>query len=163
MACLPVVHTEESGGQWARPSEALFLDASHKMQPELLEALLREGIPLAGQAMPPALLAASLQIPGACQLSPAAVRARLGTGQLVVAGLPASERTQVGFSMLDRTCKYCLEDCFSALLKNFALPNSRAACTTMVSMLPVQVAACDHLRKEPCGAGCTPAAGVLPL
>lgn len=112
MACLPVVHTEESGGQWARPSEGLFLDASHKTQPELLEALLREGIPLAGQAMPPALLAACLQhTPGACQLSPAAVRARLGTRQLVAAGLPASERTRVGFSMLDRTCAYCLEDC----------------------------------------------------
>ena len=111
MARLPVVHTEESGGQWVRPSEALFLDASHKTQPELLEALLREGIPLAGQAMPPALLATCLQhTPGARQLSPAAVRARLGTGQLVAAGLPASERTRVGLPMLERTCDSALRD-----------------------------------------------------
>ena len=46
VADLPVVHIERSGGQWIRAGEAMFLDPSNKAQPELLEALLREGIPL---------------------------------------------------------------------------------------------------------------------
>ena len=46
VADLPVVHIEDGGGQWVRAGQALFLDPSNKAQPELLEALLREGIPL---------------------------------------------------------------------------------------------------------------------
>ena len=49
MADLPVVHIEGSGGQWVRPGEALFLDPSNKAPPQLLEALLRESIPLVCQ------------------------------------------------------------------------------------------------------------------
>ena len=46
VADLPVVHIENSSGQWVRAGEALFLDPSNKARPELLEALLREGVPL---------------------------------------------------------------------------------------------------------------------
>ena len=46
VADLPVVHIEGSGGRWVRAGEALFLDPSSKALSELLEALLREGIPL---------------------------------------------------------------------------------------------------------------------
>ena len=96
VAKLPVVHIEANGGQWVRPAEALFLDASFRAQPELLEALLREGVPLADQAMPAELVQACLQhIPGARELSPQAVRAQLGTRQLMATSLSASERTQV--------------------------------------------------------------------
>ena len=91
-----MVHIEANGGQWVRPAEALFLDASSMAQPELLEALLREGIPVADHAMPTQLLQACLQhIPGAQKLSPRAVRAQLGSQALMAASLTASERTQV--------------------------------------------------------------------
>jgi len=90
------MHIEANGGQWVRSTEVLFLDASFMAQVELAEALLREGIPLAGQAMPAELLDACLQhIPGAQELSPGAVRARLGTRPMIAASLSASERIQV--------------------------------------------------------------------
>ena len=96
MAKLRVVHIEANGGQWVRPAEALFLDPSSTVQPELLEALLREGVPLADPAMPAQLLQACLQhVPGAQKLSPRAVRAQLGSRPLTAASLSASERTQV--------------------------------------------------------------------
>ena len=95
------MYIEANGGQWVRSTEVLFLDASFMAQPELVEALLREGIPLAGQAMPAELLDACLQhIPGAQKLSPGAVRARLGTKPMMAASLSASERIQV----LQQTC-----------------------------------------------------------
>lgn len=98
VAKLPVVHIEGNGGQWVRPSEALFLGASPRAQPELLEALLREGVPVTDQAMPAELLQACLQhTPGARQLSPCAVRAQVGSRPLMAASLSASERIQVCF------------------------------------------------------------------
>ena len=91
-----MVHIEANGGQWVRPAEALFLSASPRAQPELLEALLREGIPVTDQGMPAELLQACLQhIPGARQLRPGAVRAQLGSRPLMATSLSASERIQV--------------------------------------------------------------------
>lgn len=95
-----MVHTEGSGVQWACPAEVLFLDPAAKPAPELLEALLREGMPLAGQGMPRDLLAACLaHIPFARKLCPQAARARLGRRPLVAAGLSAPERVQVPFQV----------------------------------------------------------------
>ena len=96
-----MVHVEANGGQWVRPTEVLFLDGSFGTQPELLEALLREGVPLADQAMPTELLHACLRhVPGARKLGPSAVRAQLGNRQLTAASLSASERIQVRFHAL---------------------------------------------------------------
>ncbi len=96
VAKLPVVHIEANGGQWVRPEQALFLDESSRAQPELLEALLREGVPLADQGMPAELVQTCLQhIPEAQTLTPKAVRALLGRRQLMATSLSASERIQV--------------------------------------------------------------------